>query len=160
MSEAMLLYQEMKPIPKKATKEEIFSCITCPVDVKSDELVAYWKECCQAFFRREPLPRPVFVDEQTPTLEGSELQYAALDILSRMLKKAREDDNTMQEKMALCEQINDLLLKTKEDYLRRCRSCGAYLPMGFKWNICQRCFKAGNFDRGEDFRRFGRGRRG
>lgn len=151
MSEAILLYQEMKPVPKKATKEEIFSCITCPVDVKSPELVTYWKECCQAFFRKEPLPRPHFVDPEAPTLEGSELQYAALDVLSRMLKKAREDDDTMKEKMVLCEQINALLLRTKEDYLRRCKSCGAYLPMGFRWGICDRCFALGNFERFDNY---------
>lgn len=143
MSEAMLLYQEMRPLPKKATKEEIFSCITCPVDVKSPELVSYWKSCCQAFFRKEVLPHPEFLDASAPRLEDCELQYAALDVYSRMLKKTGAKDETMPEKMALCEVINNLLLETKEDYLRRCKVCGAYLPVGFRYGVCDRCFKRG-----------------
>ena len=123
MWEAMVLYQEMKPIPKKATKEEIFSCITCPVDVKSPELVAYCKTCCQAFFRREPMPHPQFAEAADPSLEDCEMQYAALDVYSRMLKRAGEKDETMSEKLKLCETINTLLLATKQEYLRKCKYC-------------------------------------
>ncbi len=140
MWEAMVLYQEMKPVPKKATKEEIFSCITCPVDVKSPELVAYWKSCCQAFFRKESMPHPEFIDEKALTLEDCELQYAALDVYSRMLKRAGEKDETMEEKLRLCEKINELLLETKQEYLRKCKYCGMPLPPGFRFNVCDRCF--------------------
>lgn len=140
MWESMVLYEEMKPVPKKATKEEIFSCITCPVDVKSPELVGYWKSCCQAFFRKEPMPHPAFINEDALTLEDCELQYAALDIYSRMLKKAGEKDETMTEKLQLCDKINSLLLETKQDYLKKCKYCGFPLLPNFKFNVCDRCF--------------------
>jgi len=141
MWESMVLLEEMKPVPKKATKEEIFSCITCPVDVKSPELVAYWKSCCQSFFRKEPLPHPAFIDDESLNLEDCELQYAALDVYSRMLKKAGEKDETMTEKLQLCEKINSLLLETKQDYLKKCKYCGFPLPPDFKFNVCDRCFR-------------------
>ena len=140
MWESMVLYEEMKPVPKKATKEEIFSCITCPVDVKSPELVSYWKSCCQAFFRKEPMPHPAFIDDEALTLEDCELQYAALDVYSRMLKKAGEKDETMTEKLELCDKINSLLLETKQEYLRKCKYCGFPLAPGFRFNVCDRCF--------------------
>ncbi|MBR4409773.1 MAG: hypothetical protein IKT31_00495 [Firmicutes bacterium] len=141
MWESMVLYEEMKPVPKKATKEEVFSCITCPVDVKSPELVAYWKSCCQAFFRKESMPHPDFIDEAALTLEDCELQYAALDVYSRMLKRSGEKDETMVEKLQLCEKINSLLLETKEGYLKKCKSCGFPLPPNFKFHVCDRCFR-------------------
>ena len=141
MWESMVLFEEMKPLPKKASKEEIYSCITCPVDVKSPELVNYWKSCCKAFFRKEPMPHPEFIDEDALTLEDCELQYAALDVYSRMLKKAGEKDETMQEKLQLCEKINSLLLETKQEYLKKCKYCGFPLPPSFKFNVCDRCFR-------------------
>lgn len=141
MWESMVLYEEMKPVPKKVTKEEVFSCITCPVDVKSPELVAYWKSCCQAFFRKESMPHPEFIDDDALTLEDCELQYAALDVYSRMLKRSGEKDETMVEKLQLCEKINSLLLETKEEYLKKCKTCGFPLPPGFKFNVCDRCYR-------------------
>lgn len=145
MWESMVLYEEMKPISKKASKSEIFSCITCPVDVKSPELVDYWKECCHAFFKKEPMPHPYFINEKAPTLEDCELQYAALDVYSRMLKRAGEADHTMQEKLELCDIINELLLETKEEYLRRCKVCGFPLPPRFHFQVCDRCFRKQNY---------------
>lgn len=69
------------------------------------------------------------------------MQYAALDVYSRMLKRAGEKDETMSEKLKLCETINTLLLATKQEYLRKCKYCGAPLPPGFQFNVCDRCFR-------------------
>lgn len=143
MWESMVLFEEMKPLPKRASKEEIYSCITCPVDVKSPELVQYWKDCCKAFFRKTPMPHPEFVDEEGFTLEECELQYAALDVYSRMLKKAGEKDETMQEKLLLCEKINGLLLENKQEYLKKCKYCGRPLSPTFPHNVCDRCYFTG-----------------
>ena len=47
----------------------------------------------------------------------------------------------MQEKLVLCEKINSLLLETKQEYLKKCKSCGFPLPPGFKFDVCDRCFR-------------------
>lgn len=85
----------------------------------------------------------MFINEDALTLEDCELQYAALDVYSRMLKRAGEKDETMVEKLALCEKINTILLETKQEYLKKCKYCGFPLPPDFKFNVCDRCFRRG-----------------
>ena len=87
------------------------------------------------------MPHPEFIDDEALTLEDCELQYAALDVYSRMLKRSGAKDETMNEKLQLCEKINSLLLETKQEYLKKCKICGFPLPPSFKFHVCDRCFR-------------------
>lgn len=137
MSDAAYLYRFLPAVPEGVGKGEIYSYVCCPVDVKSDALVGYWRTCCAAIFAHKPLPRPTF---STDTLEGCELQYKALDIRQQLLRRIGEEDDAADERLALSKKINEFLKASKLGFLRRCTVCGKELPFGYSYGMCQRCY--------------------
>lgn len=137
MSEAAFLYRSLPSIPENISKAEIYSYVCCPVDTKSDELVGYWRACCMAIFSNESLPRPTF---STDTLEGCELQYKALDVRHQLLRRIGVEDDSSEERISLCEKINEFLKESKLDFLRKCSVCGKPLPTGYPYGMCHECY--------------------
>ena len=127
-------------IARSLDRQLLYELITCPVDVKNEQLVMYWLESVIAISVGAEPEVPMF---NTDTLEGCELQYKALDVRHQLLRRIGVEDPRMDEKLELCEKINQLLLTDEGKFRRRCRKCGRPLPIGSTFGICDRCFHAG-----------------
>lgn len=138
MEEAIYLLKALGNEEKRFDKDMLYRMITCPVDIKDDRLVQYWKQCCQAIVSGRIPEIPDFPDD---TLEECEFQYKALDIRHQLLRQIDIEEDCMEEKTALCEKINRLLLENKHEYLKRCRVCNRVLPATYPFGICDRCFR-------------------
>jgi len=121
-------------------KELIYRLITCPVDTKDNDIVKYWLRSALSILDSE-MPRMPYFD--THDLEGCEKQYKALDVRHQILRQIGIEEDSMEEKMILCDKINKLLLKNKRDYLKRCRICSKVIPSTYQYGICEKCYKTG-----------------
>ena len=144
LSDPIFLYKHLPPVPEFISKKEIFSYICCPVDTKSDELVAYWRHCLMAIFAGKELPHPSF---ETYSLEGCELQYKALDVKHQLLRRLGIEDNSMEEKLELCKKINEFLKASKSNFLRRCSVCKKPLPLNYTYGMCENCYNNRRWNR-------------
>ena len=141
MTEADFLLKELGgTIARSLDRQLLYELITCPVDVKNEQLVMYWLESVIAISVGAEPEVPMC---NTDTLEGCELQYKALDVRHQLLRRIGVEDPRMDEKLELCEKINQLLLTDEGKFRRRCRKCGRPLPIGSTFGICDRCFHAG-----------------
>ena len=152
MSESLILYKALHAaivrlsegkrkgeIPEGVfDRQLIYKMITCPVDVKNDALVEYWTRCCLAIFRERPLPEPA---KEEGTLEECELKYKQLDVRHQLLRRIGVEEDRMDQKLALCRKINDLLAADKDRYLRHCSYCGRVLPSTSSYGMCDKCYQ-------------------
>ncbi len=138
MSDAVLLYSHIRPYAAKADRDLLFRLITCPLDVKSDDLIRYWLRCSRCILSGRRLPEPDFGTED---LESCELRYKELDIRHQLLRQIGVEEDRMDEKMELCTLINRYLQEHRNDYLRRCSRCGRVLPSVYPYGICEACYE-------------------
>ncbi len=138
MEEARKLLSRLKHIPHEVTKEQVYALITCPVDVRNSDLVAYWASCCERIFRNEPILRPFWGED---TLEDCELKYRAYDVYHQLLRRIGIEDDCVGDKQRLCEKINGFLKEQKTDFLKRCRICGKELSIRDKYSVCDSCYQ-------------------
>lgn len=138
MSDSIVLYKHLKAIANKLDRRLLYMLITCPVDIKDERLITYWRECCYSIFRNRHLPEPF---AGTDTLEECELRYKELDVRHQLLRRTGVEEDRMAEKQYLCEKINAFLEKDKDKYLKRCSRCGKMLPSTSSFGICDRCYR-------------------
>lgn len=136
MQDARILLKHMRKKITPENRELVYDLITCPVDTRSEELIIYWARCAEAILKNRRVPAPYFGDE---TLQECELQYKAYDIRHQLLRRIGEEDDCTAERKAICDRIAELMKVSKEQYIRRCRSCGKELPIGAMFNYCDRC---------------------
>ena len=138
MTDAIFLLKTLGNKAQGMNKELLYRMITCPVDIKEAALVSYWMQAVQ-LIKSDVMPRMPEFD--TSTLEGCELQYKALDVRHQLMRQIGVEEDSMEEKMALCDKINKLLLENRKYYLRKCRICHCTLPATYQFGICERCFQ-------------------
>ena len=138
MTDAIYLYRQLRPIAGKLDRWLLYTLITCPVDIKLDEVVMYWRECCFAIYKDRRLPEPYACDD---TLEECELRYKELDVRHQLLRRIGIEEDRMAEKLMLCNKINEFLERDKDKYLKHCSRCGKVLPATSSFGICDRCFR-------------------
>ena len=136
MQDARILLRNLRKRITPENRELVYDLITCPVDVRSEELIIYWSRCASAILKNKHVPEPYFGDE---TLQDCELQYKAYDIRHQLLRRIGLEDDCTQQRRAICERIAELMKVSKDQYIRRCRSCGKELPIGAVFNYCDRC---------------------
>ncbi len=138
MKDALSLLKILKGWPVDRKRELVFDLVTCPIDIRNEELVNYWADCARAILRGRRVPRPAF---DTETLLGCELQYKAFDLRHQLLRRIGQPDDSSAERRAICEKIDQLMRQSKEQYIRRCKVCGKELPIGSIYNYCETCFQ-------------------
>ena len=143
MQDARILLKHMRKNISPGNRELVYDLITCPVDTRSEELIVYWTRCADAILKNKRVPNPYFGDE---TLQDCELQYKAYDIRHQLLRRIGLEDDCTAQRKAICERIAELMKVSKDQYIRRCRSCGKELPIGAVFNYCDRCRAARVFD--------------
>ncbi len=141
MRDAQILLRCLKGMQlRESERELVFDLITCPVDTRTEELVIYWTDCARAILRKKRIPLPPF---GTETLLDCELQYRAYDIHHQLLRRIGLPDDCTAERSAICDRIAELMKENKDQYIRRCKSCGKELPIGSMFNYCEDCHRFG-----------------
>lgn len=142
VSDAIALYSLLKDSAKDKNRELIYDLITCPVDVRTQELCWYWLDCARAILRGRRVPEPSF---DTDTLMGCELQYKAYDIRHQLLMRIGAKDNSSEKREEICGKIKELMAQDKSAYIRKCESCGKELPIGYPFKLCRKCRDTGRY---------------
>ena len=137
MSTAISLLAMLKDVPRKGSRELIFDLITCPLDADDKELSLYWLQCARRILKGKEIPDPCF---ETETLLGCEHQYKAWDVNHQLKMRLGIQDDSFEQREAICRRIQELMEADKKEYIRRCAQCGAELPMGYRFNLCEHCF--------------------
>lgn len=119
----------------------LYKMITCPIDIKDREVVNQWKRYCMSYTSDISLDRP---DKRTKYqgLMKYESYYKKLDLYYQMsvrLGKIIDTDWLEAERDKVQAQIMQILSKSKDEYILRCRYCGRILPIGNPRNICRDC---------------------
>ena len=138
---ALKLYKKI-PLEKRvrADRQLLLDLITCPVDSDSPLILSYWLDCANSILDNRELPVPYF---GSSNLERCELSYRAYDVYSQMMRRCGKEAHVEKEKRALCDKIRRLMERSKDQYLKKCRVCGAELPIESRFGICDKCFAAG-----------------
>ena len=123
---------------------ELFSLMSCEVDIGNRDCVRLWKEYCITYKERESMRFPE-MEEATGinTLEQAESYYRMLDLynqFSTRFQKPREEQRMMDARVDVEAIILEELGKSKKGYLRRCNYCGKLLPIGTRWPVCDSCY--------------------
>lgn len=125
-------------------KMELFSLMSCEVDIGNRDCVKLWKEYCITYKNRDSMRFPK-MQEATGinTLEQAESYYRMLDLynqFSTRFQKPREEQRLMDARVDVEAIILEELGKSKKGYLRRCNYCGKLLPIGARWPVCDECY--------------------
>ena len=144
VDDAIKLLPHIERSAKKmdAPHEFVYDLITCPVNIQSDELVYYWANCANEIINGKEPPLPYF---GTETLIKCELQYCAYDIYHQLMRRIGIEVINDKEKEEVSKKINEFLLKDKDSFVKKCRYCGKTLPLNYKYNICEKCYRS-NFN--------------
>lgn len=123
---------------------ELFSLMSCEVDIGNRDCVRLWKEYCITYKERESMRFPR-MEEATGinTLEQAESYYRMLDLynqFSTRFQKPKEEQRLMDARVDAEAVILEELGKSKKGYLRRCNYCGKLLPIGARWPVCDSCY--------------------
>lgn len=137
MADAVALNSLLKETAAGKDRELVFDLITCPIDSDNRELVQYWLACARAILRGRRIPEPWF---ETDTLAGCEQQYKAYDINHQMKTRCGMQDDNYEARDEICRRIKELMAEDKGEYIRRCKRCGCELPIGYTYNLCEKCF--------------------
>ena len=137
MSTALSLLGMLRDVPQENRRDLIFDLITCPLDADDRELTGYWLQCARRILRGKDILDPQF---ETETLLGCELQYRAWDVNHQLKMRLGIQDDSFEQREAICRRIKELMEADKNEYIRRCTQCGTELPAGWRFNLCESCF--------------------
>lgn len=163
VSRYRLLYPYRKRIEGFEDNRRLFDLVSCDVDINNDECIKLWKHYCLTYNADKELDFPGLESVCAPTmLEKAELYYKQLDLYNQFSRRMGKKLDEEQLEKAKCDTerlINEELLKNKEDYLKRCSSCGKILPMVYRGKYCIPCEqrrtarRGGQWSAGERFLR-------
>jgi len=137
MSEALFLYNLLKDIRKFFDRRELYKLITIPFDIKNGDLLKYYLECVTTLLTDKDVYEPIFSCNK---LEDYELLYKAYDLYHNFKRQLDLTDNiSLIKKKEISDSINEILKKSKKNYIKKCRICGRELDIIFKYNICDSC---------------------
>ncbi len=122
------------------SKEDLYSLLTCAVNIKNEDMMAQWARYCRQFGRGDDqysLPsKAVGVD-----LQELETEYHCLDLyyqISRKTGRGYDEEYVSERKLELEALIDEQIIRYRNRTSRRCRRCGRLLPRGYE-RFCPAC---------------------
>lgn len=119
----------------------LYKMVTCPVDIKDREVVSQWKRYCMSYTSDICLDKPT-KGSRYEGLMRLESYYKKLDLYYQMsvrLGKIVDVDWLEEERDKTQTQIMQMLSKSKDEYILRCKYCGRVIPIGSSSSICRDC---------------------
>lgn len=145
IEEMLFLYKEAYNIrmfiPDFDDREILYRLITCPLDIKDNEIVRLWGEYCMNYTADISLEKPRLASRYKG-LQKYESYYRKLDLyyqLSMRLGKLVDETWLEEEREKTQEHIMDLLSMDKHEFILRCKYCGRVLPVDLPFRLCDRC---------------------
>jgi ATP-dependent RNA helicase SUPV3L1/SUV3 len=123
-------------------RKEIYKFITCPIDIKNDDVVLLWLEYCEAMHFVSDMTLPQ-LRKDVLDLNILETHYKKLDLyyqFSRKMNKIIDEENLAKEKEKTIKLINKVLDNNKNDFVKKCKICGKKMSYSSKYNICEKCY--------------------
>ena len=139
-----------KKYKKDHTKKDVYEFITCPVDLKDQEVMHDWHQYCKWFSSKDEYEVPVFHGNPND-LNDLETFYKRLDLYFQFSRKMRKDINTellIERKRDTINKINKILVENSKTFGKKCNICGKPLPLDYQYGICNRCFHKHRFNGG------------
>ena len=133
-------YKERKEIDGFEDKHLLYRMLTCSIDIKNRDIVALWLYYCKTYTADVALHFPALMMCTDAGLVRYETFYKMLDLyyqFSHRMQKVIDEDTIMR-----------YLAKNKKDYIGKCRYCGAPLPVGSTFMVCDRCYRETRHRRG------------
>lgn len=125
-------------------KKEMYSLISCEVDMGNQECIKLWLDYCKTYTDSDSLMFPEFDDIKAANdLERAEIHYKMLDLYNHFsirMNKVMDIERLEKCRLDIEEIIIKELGKSKKHYLRRCNYCGKALPIDSKGTLCSKCF--------------------
>ena len=137
-------YKERKEIDGFEDKHLLYRMLTCSIDIKNRDIVALWLYYCKTYTADVALHFPALMMCTDAGLVRYETFYKMLDLyyqFSTRLGKNIDDDRLVREREKTEETIKRYLAKNKKDYIGKLRYCGAPLPVGSTFMVCDRCYR-------------------
>ena len=137
-------YKERKEIDGFEDKHLLYRMLTCSIDIKNRDIVALWLYYCKTYTADVALHFPALMMCTDAGLVRYETFYKMLDLyyqFSTRLGKNIDADRLVREREKTEETIMRYLAKNKKDYIGKCRYCGAPLPVGSTFMVCDRCYR-------------------
>jgi ATP-dependent RNA helicase SUPV3L1/SUV3 len=122
-------------------KYVLYRMITCPIDIKDPEVVRLWGEYCMNYTADISLEKPRR-HSRYQGLMRLESYYKKLDLyyqLSTRLGKLIDMEWLEDEREKTQDEIMQLLLQDKHEYILRCKYCGRILPVDSPYRMCEKC---------------------
>lgn len=148
VGELLYKYKILKNLEREGhdfgDKQEMFSLISCDVDIGNKDCIRLWKSYCITYKNMDALRFPVLENATgTNTLECAESYYRMLDLYNQFsirFQKMRDEKRLIDARVDTEALILAELGKSKKGYLRRCNYCGKLLPIGNRWPVCDECY--------------------
>ncbi|MDO4294205.1 MAG: helicase-related protein [Eubacteriales bacterium] len=137
-------YKDRKEIDGFEDKHLLYRMLTCSIDIKNRDIVALWLYYCKTYTADVALHFPALLMCTDAGLVRYETFYKMLDLyyqFSTRLGKNIDADRLVHEREKTEETIMRYLAKSKKDYIQKCRYCGAPLPVGVPFMVCDKCYR-------------------
>jgi ATP-dependent RNA helicase SUPV3L1/SUV3 len=128
-------------IPDFDDKHVLYRMITCPIDIKDAEVVRLWGEYCMNYTADISLEKPRRYSHYQGLVK-LESYYKKLDLyyqLSMRLGKLIDMQWLEDEREKTQDEIMQMLLVDKHEYILRCKYCGRILPVDSPYRMCEGC---------------------
>ena len=147
IEEVMFLYEkaykDRKEIDGFEDKHLLYRMLTCSIDIKNRDIVALWLYYCKTYTADVALHFPSLIMCSDSGLLRYETFYKMLDLyyqFSVRLGKNIDTERLDREREKTEETIMRYLTKDKKEYIRKCQYCGALLPLGATYRVCDKCY--------------------
>ncbi len=137
-------YKDRKEIDGFEDKHMLYRMITCSIDIKNRDIVDLWLYYCKTYTADVCLQFPALLMCNDIGLHRYETFYKLLDLyyqFSIRMGKEIDQERLDQEREKTEETIMRFLAKRKNEYIRKCRFCGAPLPLETGSGVCDTCFE-------------------
>ena len=126
-------------------RELIYDFISLKFDEESPQLLKLWQACFRSIARGEGLEYIILEDPMyMRDMSELELLYRQYDLLYSCIKRFEPESDRGKEMDTARAEISErliTLLKDQKYESRKCKRCGKALPFGYRYNVCDRCFR-------------------
>lgn len=128
-------------IPGFEDKSLLYRMVTCPIDIKDNELVRQWGEYCMGYTADIELEKP-HKSSRYKGLSKYESYYKKLDLYYQFSVRMGKIPDVFwlnEERERTEDIIMKMLAKDKNEYILRCKYCGKVLPVDSPFRVCKSC---------------------
>lgn len=144
LDEPLYLYQEFEKLHsddlESFSNDEIYRLIHCPVSTNDPLVMDLWRHYCCTYYKDDQL---TFPSSPRRNLYGLESYHKMLELyvqFSRAMRLPIDEERLEMERNKLERELNNMMTQMFSKK-RKCKKCGAELPMQYNVVFCEKCFR-------------------